>query len=434
MAENSTKYISQIGETTDSEDVKKVLAIATKEGSMIKLCDQLEKCTLAHLAATTNILLSFKDQFPSAWKKLNSKLLNKTKKDYSLEIVKFFREIMPSTCRKCDAEYVPLDEAASCTEYIQCVLCEKTEHSCYNKSHIDENSGIVYICECCQKLLGKVSNVPKVMKIAPEPHEEKVEIDDKNAPEEKERGVDAKEGRDVLEVPEKTKVCILYQEGKCPHGLVGRNCPDKHPPHCRYHCGAGNCRRGKECYFLHPKLCANSVQTRTCYNDDCTKTHLKGTRRVNKIPQQEYQTRETHIQEDTNYRKSSVNVWQNSESRKERGQPTKKVYQTSNTENPLPSEDFTKSFLVKCLEGVKSDLSKELTMSVTDLFKKFREETQMNMMPKLTYQVPSQVYGNQAPMKNQIQDIKQPNQSQTSHAAIPMIYPNIAQVPMMTTY
>ena len=39
------------------------------------------------------------------------------------------------------------------------------------------------------------------------------------------------------------------------------------------------CTKGTECNFFHPVLCRNSLVNRRCVKDECTFTHLKGTKR-----------------------------------------------------------------------------------------------------------------------------------------------------------
>ena len=302
------------------------------------------------------------------------------------------------------------------------------------------------MCTGCQKLISKVTNVPKLLKVVPVDAEEKVVTEEKptDTPSGERKEEDTSKQKD--NTSETEKVCELYKEGKCPHGLVGRNCPDKHPRHCRYHCRDGRCKWGKECHFLHPKLCENSVRIRSCYNEDCKHTHLKGTKR-HKMENKTYQHRENYNEQyDASNRENNVKVWE---------KPVTRDYNRSNMQtdtarnesyNEMPSQDFTKSFLVKCLEGVKLELSKEITTNMNSLFNKLHEDHQKKMIQP-TFQVPSQLFSNTMPvnLQNQTQAVTTmpqiphqtqgastmpPNQMQGNQlTSIPLMYSNMPVLP-----
>ena len=61
-------------------------------------------------------------------------------------------------------------------------------------------------------------------------------------------------------------------------------CEKNHPKKCRRYCRAGTnnkhgCKKGKDCEFFHPVLCKYSQVNRVCTNENCTFTHLQGTKR-----------------------------------------------------------------------------------------------------------------------------------------------------------
>ena len=71
-------------------------------------------------------------------------------------------------------------------------------------------------------------------------------------------------GRNEEQNTKHNKICPLYVQRKCPHGLTGkrliknRPCPNQHPKKCRFYSNFGNdkqrgCKNGKECNFFHPK-------------------------------------------------------------------------------------------------------------------------------------------------------------------------------------
>ena len=87
-----------------------------------------------------------------------------------------------------------------------------------------------------------------------------------------------------------TKICSLYRIGTFPHGLYGnklvndKKCELERPKSCRRYMAYGSrgprgCRPGSNCTLYHPVLCRYSVKDRICTNQNCSFTHLKGTRR-----------------------------------------------------------------------------------------------------------------------------------------------------------
>ena len=82
----------------------------------------------------------------------------------------------------------------------------------------------------------------------------------------------------------KTKICIHYKRNQCKHGLKGKHCPFLHPERCQKLMQNGTkspdgCNLGKKCPLFHPKMCPSSISKRVCFDDKCTLTHVKGTKR-----------------------------------------------------------------------------------------------------------------------------------------------------------
>ena len=86
-----------------------------------------------------------------------------------------------------------------------------------------------------------------------------------------------------------TPVCEEYKHGSCVHGLKGTReidgkvCDFKHPKKCLAYCKFGNdyykgCNT-VNCKFFHPIICRNSMKYKVCIIENCTYTHLVGTRR-----------------------------------------------------------------------------------------------------------------------------------------------------------
>lgn len=88
----------------------------------------------------------------------------------------------------------------------------------------------------------------------------------------------------------KDQVCYYYKQNKCKYGLRGWNCPYAHPKLCNKFKVNGydpvrGCKKGKDCKYLHPSICIGSERRRECFNVECKKLHLKGTRRYPPSPQ-----------------------------------------------------------------------------------------------------------------------------------------------------
>jgi hypothetical protein len=82
--------------------------------------------------------------------------------------------------------------------------------------------------------------------------------------------------------------CSYYKKGKCRHGssgkktIDGKECKYLHPQKCVKYCRYGNSSiRGCNgpCKLLHPIICKNSIQYKSCLSPDCTFAHLAGTKR-----------------------------------------------------------------------------------------------------------------------------------------------------------
>ena len=85
--------------------------------------------------------------------------------------------------------------------------------------------------------------------------------------------------------------------------ITGAACPNRHPLRCFRCCKYGErdrqgCKKGKECEYLHPKLCRDSVLRRECLKEGCTFVHLKFTRRYPYPPpvQDDYQAPQPRAQ------------------------------------------------------------------------------------------------------------------------------------------
>jgi hypothetical protein len=73
-----------------------------------------------------------------------------------------------------------------------------------------------------------------------------------------------------------SNTCRFFMKGNCRFGFFGKGkngqgkCPFKHPKACKKlmdnGCGQGGCSKGKACEDVHPKMCNQSIQSRSCSN------------------------------------------------------------------------------------------------------------------------------------------------------------------------
>ena len=80
------------------------------------------------------------------------------------------------------------------------------------------------------------------------------------------------------------RICRFYKNGNCKHGLKGKECKYLHPKMCRKFTQHGSnkqrgCNLGKKCNDFHPKMCFDSLRKGECLNKSCRFAHVKGTKR-----------------------------------------------------------------------------------------------------------------------------------------------------------
>ena len=97
---------------------------------------------------------------------------------------------------------------------------------------------------------------------------------------------------------ERNDLCPLFEEGKCPYGISGKNCNYHHPHVCNRYRKNGThpkygCNLGIGCKDFHPYICPNSLKSHKCFNQNCTyKWHLPRTMRI--APSAGYGYRQNH--------------------------------------------------------------------------------------------------------------------------------------------
>ena len=230
---------------------------------------------------------------------------------------------LDTNCMKCEEQ---------CTiECLQCVKCEKHIHnSC---SGLPDYSLITwfysrtqFICEMCtQKNLGTKYDEVLAWSInirTQDRNNKKIsEKSSKNIQTENEIGTDRdtknstthekideiisevtpnnEEGTEPVTTNKKNEhpvqnpkltICHFYRIHKCKYGKLGSRCKFGHPPLCKFYKLFGcdpnkGCKNKDQCKFFHPQICRESENKRACYNDKCTRLHLKGTLRYKMLSQ-----------------------------------------------------------------------------------------------------------------------------------------------------
>ena len=217
-----------------------------------------------------------------------------------LEIQSFY----PAICADCDHEYsVEFDSETK--PALHCFLCFQGSHNC--ASYTDKKDdvslvGSVWLCKSCHdnnnpvkpkksksKGTSKTASAHNSGANTPRP-DQKVTFSaqelqnklEKVSKDQSESNHSDKSKRPNLRQDE---ICSLLQLGKCPHGVTGKTphngqseCNNFHPKRCNKFVRNGTnkkygCRRGNKCMFF---------QTKSCYDKDCTLTHLVGTKRYKK--------------------------------------------------------------------------------------------------------------------------------------------------------
>ena len=325
---------------------------------------------------------------------------NRNKATYALNVKCFLNGILPVPCATCNTEYIHTSAANVDENNIVCVLCNRFSHKgCIIAA--DLKPGIAHVCFFCQQDLerrrtsksketsdtGKdqlnISNISRRSSV--DGIEEVEDNEEKNKQKDEEERKIAEAMKDS-----EAGICALYYEGKCPHGMRGRNCEFEHPKKCKYYCDYGNeyprgCRRGRKCWYFHPKLCQNSLQMKACLNRSCTFQHLLDTRRSGgprhrNEDRRESQRPDPRYYEDREFRRETYppdreprRETRQPESRRETRQPERETRRERQQPNPWqhdseannssesnkPSKD---DFLMKYLEKMKSDLKNDQTL------------------------------------------------------------------------
>ena len=233
----------------------------------------------------------------------------KNKRTLADKIILKIEAFFENTCDECNAKYqhhIADDDKPK----IHCFLCLTGAHNCAEMNQkldpllamADLPTGFVWVCrECRLKNDARPQNLQPVVPDAA-PADDAADVDDDddedmadavNTSKKKELPHARRNRRPTGEVTQpaaKMDICPLYKKAKCPHGLTGKKlingtaCKHEHPKRCIRFCRfgknkKGGCTKGTQCQYYHPVLCRNALVNKKCTKENCTFTHLKGTRR-----------------------------------------------------------------------------------------------------------------------------------------------------------
>ena len=328
-------------------------------------------------------------QYPKALEKLVVKRYNVTKLDLFNVLIDFVKSTFPYPCLKCKEQYLPFEQEDSEGCDVKCLFCGVPAHkTCVKDTSINPDIGVVFLCDSCLNVKEKPTKTSIDLENG-ESHP-----DNKGSTQSTEESSSDEEDDEAWYVQKKKErkkkpstdssrktdeICPLLMEGKCPHGLSGKECKYMHKRMCRKYCSFGDkemhvagCRFGDQCRFLHPKLCQNSVMTKSCYNKDCKLTHLKYTTRVQQttgmqpIKPKRYAREDTNHHNVGNHRESNYHQYQRTADRQQadRQQVEERV---RNSRGSYGNEDITlnqQTFLEKAIEKIQRELASRIEYQI----------------------------------------------------------------------
>lgn len=410
----SEKIIQQLVNLADSEDEQTIKDILQTYNFKIPssqnveaLVENFSRDDLQKVVGYINE--NYKESHPVTIQRLKRNQA-RTKAGYAFNVKCFLNDLLPVPCSTCNTEYIHTTAENSADNTVRCILCNRFSHkSCIKEE--DLKPGIVHACYfCVTDLESRRKNANKETSDSGKDQlnistiSRRSSIDEDAEDEKKSQEGDSNKVEDAVKASQ-AGICALYSEGKCPHGLRGRNCKFEHPKKCKYYCSYGNeyprgCRRGKKCWFFHPKLCQNSIKMKACLNTSCTFVHLAGTRRSGEPRQWNDEERRSEPYDGPGHRI-------------ERQRPTpwlqeKENYREEKTYNGSTNKT-NEDFLEKYLEKMKTDLKNEQTQLSQQIQAQVAQQVQVgiqqalntmhqqqaNIVPQINH--PQQVYIRQPP-------------------------------------
>ena len=265
----------------------------------------------------------------------NERKLFTNKPSLANRIILEIQSLLPATCGECLEQYSVEHNTANIPS-LRCFLCFQGCHDCEQvtallpDASIPLSSGWVWLCKPCREVNNPVkpkkgrsraassksaSNPPSLTatpNTVQRPPVSPSELADKlvqvlaqqsSAAATSQHSVEipatlptdsqvVEPSTDSAKVPQTVpaEICELYKDGRCPHGIGGKTlvnnqaCNKLHPKVCRKFVRNGShqkwgCKKGANCNRYHPIHCSTSLANKTCFDANCRRPHLVGTKR-----------------------------------------------------------------------------------------------------------------------------------------------------------
>ena len=230
------------------------------------------------------------------------------------------KNYFPDICQICNMEYT---YKISDPEFLSCFSCGQEVHrECYlellkKMNLVDENEkvlkyifnipGLCFLCTTCQKetIIFPNDGQDSITSQNHEVQDDHSVIDDDNlnANESPVRSrqssvMERNESEENIQrfptFPEhksrlqsknhEQTTCKFFRRNACKYGISGKGCKFLHPRMCKKLIEHGTrqprgCNKGRDCNFFHPVMCLNSLRKNECFDEDCNRRHVKGTKR-----------------------------------------------------------------------------------------------------------------------------------------------------------
>ena len=446
--------IQQLITDAESEKVQQVLTrFNSKDSKEVNVEIIVAEFQHKDLSETITYLKTKVDKYQPLASAFNKKI-SAVKGPVASDIWEFLDQLRPIECQACHHEYVPVSTENAVDNEVSCQICNKISHkACYDSSIVNPDIGIYYVCNLCSINFKQFKAAPVADKEHTETEAEPVhDVDPARENRPNVRQNQNPNERDHFR--DDIQICPQLLEARCPHGLRGEECSFFHPKSCYYYSKHGNdphlgCRKGNRCKFFHPKLCSNSENLKICLNEQCKLVHLKGTqRRQPRYPESgpQLNTRypEDNAQQNTRYQERNgqqitrppIAPWDNSrqirqddipyqQQQSEREMRNKRTMQPEQREVNRDLSEM-QSFLERCLEKMKSDISKQIDEKIDSKFLNTnqqiagqwhrQEQTQVNRQPHVV-QLPPEPSHQKEPHTTPVSFMGYP----------PMVFPQVPQ-------
>ena len=395
------------------------------------------------MVSTVNFIKTMDKDYPNMVKRI-TKRNSRTKRGFAGDISIFVHGITPLTCQACEAEYIHTAAENTDGNIVKCFLCNRLSHKDCYKTEEEIKPGLYFICSVCvakNESVNLDSSLNQTQITSAQPRKTEEEGSKKNDDEDDQGENSDNHSTSTSESSfhnkpqhkvnhkekDVDKICPMYLENTCPHGISGKGCTFNHPARCNRYSKFGEdnrrgCTRGRKCWYFHPRLCQNSVTMKMCLTKTCKETHLVGTRRSaprdehykgpfqdsnttdyeqsynnRSAPRDDHYKGPFHDSNKTDYQQSynnkykqrelqHVNPWNRPEEKREVN------IQTNSNE-----AENTSHFLVKYLESMKADLEKSLEQKLERALQSRVPTKEYQAEPTMQHQInPQQAMQTQA--------------------------------------